>query len=46
VEHFFALAEVLAVLERRLSASRDILLLRLISGQFSVTQAGHELEMV
>jgi type I restriction enzyme S subunit len=44
VESFFAVTEVLAVSERRLSAARDLLLPRLISGQLSVTQAERELE--
>jgi len=44
VEPFFAQTEVLAVAERRLSASRDLLLPRLISGQLSVTDAERQLE--
>lgn len=43
-EPFFAQTEVLAVAERRLSASRDLLLPRLISGQLSVTDAERQLE--
>jgi type I restriction enzyme S subunit len=44
VESLFAQTEVLAVAERRLSASRDLLLPRLISGQLSVAEAERQLE--
>lgn len=46
VEPLFSLSETLALAERRLTASRDLLLPRLISGQLSVDRAERELEQV
>ena len=44
IDPLLNLVEVLALTERRLAASRDLLLSRLISGQLSVATAEHELE--